>query len=61
MGFPIWWGVAPRVVDTFLEGAALEGKQVIIFATSGGSGIEKAVRDIADRYPSLNVSNGGLQ
>ena len=39
VGFPIWWGVEPRVVDTFLEGYDFSGKRMIPFATSGGSGI----------------------
>ena len=36
VGFPIWWGVEPRVVDTFLDQAGLSGKKMIPFATSGG-------------------------
>ena len=39
VGFPIWWGVAPTVVNTFLEGCGTEGKIVVPFATSGGSGM----------------------
>ena len=42
IGFPIWWYVEPRIVDTFLEGCALSGKAVLPFATSGGSGIGRA-------------------
>jgi putative NADPH-quinone reductase len=41
VGFPIWWYVAPRIINTFLEGCELDGKTVIPFATSGGSGIGK--------------------
>ncbi len=37
VGFPIWWGVEPRVVDTFLDRNGFEGKTMIPFATSGGS------------------------
>ena len=44
VGFPIWWYVEPRIVDTFLERSDFSGKTVIPFATSGGSGIEKAER-----------------
>ena len=61
IGFPIWWGVAPRAVNTFVEGAALEGKQVVIFATSGGSRIDKAVEDLRQRYPALVISSDGLK
>lgn len=39
VGFPIWWYVAPRIVDTFLESYDFSGKTVIPFATSGGSGM----------------------
>lgn len=42
VGFPIWWYVEPRIVDTFLESSDFSGKTLIPFATSGGSGIAKA-------------------
>ena len=38
VGFPIWWGVAPRIIETFLESCDLSGKKIIPFCTSGGSG-----------------------
>lgn len=38
LGFPIWWGVAPTIVNTFLESYDFSGKKIILFATSGGSG-----------------------
>ena len=41
MGFPIWWYVAPTIINTFLESYDLTGKTVIPFATSGGSGMGK--------------------
>ena len=41
VGFPIWYGVAPNVVHTFLKGYDLTGKRLVVFATSGGSGIGK--------------------
>ena len=41
VGFPIWWYMAPRIINTFLESYDLTGKTVIPFATSGGSGVEK--------------------
>lgn len=41
VGFPIWWYVAPRIINTFLEACGLTGKTVIPFATSGGSGMGK--------------------
>ena len=41
IGYPIWWDLAPRIIDTFIESHDLKGKTVIPFATSGGSGPEK--------------------
>ncbi|HEY9574368.1 MAG TPA: flavodoxin [Lachnospiraceae bacterium] len=45
IGFPIWWGMAPRIIDTFLEGYDFSGKKLIPFCTSGGSGVGRS--DIA--------------
>ena len=39
IGFPIWWGVAPRIINTFIESNDLAGKKIVLFATSGGTGI----------------------
>ena len=60
IGFPIWWGVAPRPVNTFIESARLEDKPVYIFATSGGSGIDYALKDMKKNYPSLDIRGGKL-
>lgn len=43
VGFPIWWYVAPTIINTFLEGYNFSGKTVVLFATSGGSGFGKTV------------------
>ena len=43
VGFPIWWYVAPTIINSFLEGYDLSGKTVVTFATSGGSGMGKAL------------------
>ena len=42
VGFPIWWYVAPHIINTFLESYDLTGKTIIPFATSGGSGMGKS-------------------
>ena len=42
VGFPIWWGVAPRIVETFLESYDFSGKKIIPFCTSGGSGVGRS-------------------
>ena len=60
IGFPVWWGVAPRPVNTFIESAHLEGKPVYIFATSGGSGIDYALNDMKKNCPSLDIRGGKL-
>ena len=43
LGFPIWWYVAPTIINTFLESYDFAGKTIILFATSGGSGFGKTV------------------
>lgn len=60
IGFPIWWGVAPRVVNTFIENSDLKDKDLIVFATSGGSGLEYAVNNLRKHYPGLNIRSGRL-
>ena len=45
VGFPVWWYVEPRIIDTFLEGYDFSGKTVIPFATSGGSGLGKTAEN----------------
>lgn len=58
IGFPIWWYTAPRVVDTFVEGADLDGKEVALFATSGSSNIDQALTDIKQLAPKAKVVGG---
>ena len=60
LGFPIWWYVEPRIVDTFLDGCDLTGKTLIPFATSGGSGVEGAVRNLEKAYPQARWKGGKL-
>ncbi|MDO5388624.1 MAG: flavodoxin, partial [Clostridia bacterium] len=45
-GFPIWWYVAPTIINTFLEGYDFTGKKIVLFATSGGSGFGKTVENL---------------
>ena len=42
IGFPIWWGAAPRIIETFLESYDFSGKTIIPFCTSGGSGVGRS-------------------
>lgn len=60
VGFPIWWGVEPRVVDTFLEAYDFTGKTMIPFATSGGSGIGSAAKSVREHCPAGSWKRGGL-
>ena len=48
VGFPIWWGREPSVVDTFLDAYDFGGKKIVPFCTSGGSGIEDAEKRIQE-------------
>ena len=60
IGYPIWWNLAPRIVNTFIENHNLEGKTVIPFATSGGSSIANSVTALKKSYPDLNWKEGKL-
>mgnify|MGYP005754763207 FL=1 len=60
LGFPIWWYVEPRIVDTFLESYDFSGKTVIPFATSGGSGIGKAEKSLQQHCPKASWKRGKL-
>ena len=42
LGFPIWWYVAPTIINTFLESYDFSGKKIVLFATSGGSGFGRS-------------------
>ena len=46
LGFPIWWYVAPTIINTFLESADFSGKKIILFATFGGSKFGKTVEEL---------------
>ena len=46
IGFPIWWGVAPRIIETFLESYDFSGKTILPFCTSGGSGVGRSDREL---------------
>ncbi|MBQ4624185.1 MAG: NAD(P)H-dependent oxidoreductase, partial [Clostridia bacterium] len=46
LGFPIWWYVAPTIVNSFLEGYDFSGKTLVLFATSGGSGFGNTEKEL---------------
>ena len=60
IGFPIWWYTAPTIINTFIEANDFTGKTIVPFATSGGSTIEKACKDLKAAYPNYNFEEGKL-
>ena len=52
IGYPIWWGEEPRIMDTFVESYSFDGKTVIPFCTSGSSGIGRSGQNLADNAGS---------
>lgn len=60
IGFPVWWYVAPTIINTFIESYDFSGKIVIPFATSGSSGIENCEKSLKSTYPNINWSKGKL-
>ncbi len=60
VGFPVWWYVEPRIIDTFLETYDLTDKMVVPFATSGGSGLGQAPKRMQALVPDARVLAGGL-
>ena len=60
LGFPIWWYVAPAIVNTFLESYDLTGKTVVLFATSGGSGMGKTASVLRASAPGAKIVDGGI-
>ena len=58
LGHPIWWGRAPRIIQTFLEGYDLSKAVVYTFCTSGSSGIERSIRELRSLYPDVNIVSG---
>ena len=60
IGFPIWWYVAPTIINSFLESYDFSGKNIILFATSGGSGFGKAVEGLQPSAPNAKIQEGKL-
>lgn len=60
IGFPIWWYVAPKIINTFLESYDLAGKIIIPFATSGGSGMGKTNELLKPSCPGAHLIEGKL-
>ena len=61
LGFPIWWYVAPALINSFLESYDFSGKTIILFATSGGSGFGKTVEGLKGSVsPTARIMGGRL-
>ena len=54
IGFPVWWDLAPRVINTFIEENNLESKKIYVFATSGGSSVNNSFNTLKNTYSNLN-------
>ena len=60
LGYPIWWDLCPRPVNTFLEKYDFSGKTVILFATSGSSSITNSLKQFKKLYPKIEWKEGRL-
>ena len=59
VGFPIWWYVAPTIINTFLEAYDFSGKTIILFATSGGSGMGNSAKELRSSVSDSAVIKDG--
>ena len=60
LGFPIWWYTAPTIINTFLESYDFSGKTIVLFATSGGSGLGKSAAGLRASAPGARIVDGRL-
>ncbi|MDR1638501.1 MAG: NAD(P)H-dependent oxidoreductase [Clostridiales bacterium] len=61
IGFPIWWYVAPTIINTFLESYDFSGKKIVPFATSGSSGLGNTVKELTPSVsPTAEIVKGKL-
>ena len=58
IGFPVWWYVAPTIINTFLESHDFAGKKIILFATSGGSSFGNTVKELQPSAPGAVITEG---
>ncbi len=58
VGFPIWWYREPSIIDTFMEAYDFSGKTIVPFATSGGSGLGDAPKNMQALAKGSKVENG---
>ena len=60
LGFPIWWYVAPTIINTFLENYDLSGKRIVLFATSGGSGFGNTIKELKPSVADAEIVEGKI-
>ena len=60
LGFPMWWYTAPTIINTFLESYDFSGKTIVLFATSGGSGLGKSAAGLRASAPGARIVDGRL-
>ena len=54
IGFPVWWYIAPTIINTFIEENDLSGKEIYVFVTSGGSSESQSFSNLKKEYSNLN-------
>ena len=54
IGFPVWWDLAPTIINTFIEENNLENKNVYVFATSGGTSVNNSFNTLKNTYSNIN-------
>ena len=60
LGIPVWWYVAPTILNTFLEAYDFTGKTIVLFATSGGSGLGKSADGLRPSAPGAKIVDGRM-
>ena len=60
LGFPIWWYRAPAIINSFLEHYDFSGKTIVLFATSGGSGLGRSAQKLQPSAPGARILDGRL-
>lgn len=60
VGFPIWWYIAPTIINTFLESYDFSGKKIVLFATSGSSGFGKTAEVLAESCKGAELITGRM-
>lgn len=58
LGFPVWWYTAPTIINTFIEENNINNKNIYVFVTSGGSGVNDSFNNLKTTYPNNNWKKG---